>query len=137
MDEKRKVSCIAPYKIKEGKVWIFLQKRSDSAERDPGLFGFFGGGSQEEETPEETMLRETKEELSYCPENFCHFGSYDLSKSILDLYTTMVDDSFESKIEVLEGDYGKWFCKDDYISQKDLISGNLEILEELYEKLKS
>jgi len=135
-ENKRKVSVLAPYKKKDGQVYIFLQKRSESAEREPGHFGFFGGGVEENETIEEALLREIKEELDILLEEFKHFGKYYLPKTIVDVFTTEVGDSFEKEITVLEGDYGQWFNKEDFEKQREIITGNLKILEELYDKLK-
>ncbi len=136
MEEKRKISSIVPYKIENDTVFVFLQKRSDNANRYPGLFGFFGGGKEEGETPEETLLRETKEELDYTPDNLNHFGTYELPVTIVDVFTTKVDNDFEKNIKVLEGDYGQWFSETDFESNRDSITGDLRILEELYQKLR-
>ena len=48
---------------KEGK--FLLQHRSKHIERWPGYWGFFGGGIEAGETPEEGLRREIQEELSY------------------------------------------------------------------------
>ena len=48
---------------KDGK--MLLQHRSDDATRSPGLWGLFGGGIEEGETPLEAVRRETIEELEY------------------------------------------------------------------------
>lgn len=52
---------------KEGK--LLLQHRSEHLERWPGYWGFFGGGIEEGETPEEGLKREIHEELGYRVEN--------------------------------------------------------------------
>lgn len=44
---------------------ILLQHRTEDADRLPGYWGFFGGGIDEGETPEQAVRRETKEELNY------------------------------------------------------------------------
>jgi 8-oxo-dGTP diphosphatase len=132
---KREVSVLAPYKKKEGQIYIFLQKRSDDALREPGKFGFFGGGVEENETIEEALLREIKEELDIVLEKFSHFGKYHLPKTIVDVFTTEVGDNFENEITVLEGDYGQWFNREDFEKQREIITGNLKILEDLYDKL--
>jgi 8-oxo-dGTP pyrophosphatase MutT (NUDIX family) len=132
---KRKVSVLVPYKKENGMIYVFLQKRSDDAEREPGLFGFFGGGADNDETPEEALLREVKEELDFVPDNFEHFGTYYLPKTVVDVFTTEVGSNFEEEITVLEGDYGQWFNRDDFEKERHLITGDLKILEELYNKL--
>ncbi|MFC1612341.1 NUDIX domain-containing protein [Patescibacteria group bacterium] len=44
---------------------ILLQHRSEDAKRLPGYWAFFGGGIDENETPEQTVRREAMEELGY------------------------------------------------------------------------
>jgi len=44
MENKRKISALAPYKSENGLIFIFLQKRSKE-QKESGLFGFFGGGN--------------------------------------------------------------------------------------------
>jgi 8-oxo-dGTP pyrophosphatase MutT (NUDIX family) len=43
---------------------VLLQHRDMKAAVNPGKWGFFGGSSEGQETPEQTSLRELKEELS-------------------------------------------------------------------------
>ena len=135
MKEKRKVSTLVPYKIKGGIVLIFFQKRSNNAKRYPGLFSFFGGGSEGDENSEETLLREVKEELDYIPDNLNYFGRQEMPISIVDVFTTKVEDDFEKKIKILEGDYGIWFSEDDFEKNKNLMTEDVKLFEKLYEEL--
>ncbi len=135
MEDKRRVSALVPYKVENDLIFVFLQKRAKDAKEAPGLFGFFGGGTEGNETPEEALLREIKEELDFVPEDFSHFGKYELPKKVMDLFIIKVNNDFESKIGVLEGEYGRWFSEQDFMNEKNLITGNLAILEELYQKL--
>lgn len=48
---------------------ILLQHRSEDAKRLPGHWAFFGGGIEPGETPEQTLMRESQEELHYKPQN--------------------------------------------------------------------
>jgi 8-oxo-dGTP pyrophosphatase MutT (NUDIX family) len=132
---KRKVSVLVPYKKENGLIYVFLQKRSDNAEREPGMFGFFGGGADDNENPEQALLREIKEELDLVLDEFDHFGTYYLPKTVVDVFTTEVGINFEKEITVLEGDYGKWFSEEDFERERHIITGDLRILEELYDKL--
>ncbi len=61
---KRDVSIIVLVDT-EGR--ILLQHRDANAKRFALQWGFFGGGMKEGETPEQTMYREIKEELTYTP----------------------------------------------------------------------
>lgn len=47
---------------------ILLQHRSEDQKNLPGYWAFFGGHIEEEETPEQALLRESDEELEYKPE---------------------------------------------------------------------
>jgi 8-oxo-dGTP diphosphatase len=44
---------------------ILLQHRTEDAKTPPGYWGFFGGGIEPGETPEQAIRRETMEELNY------------------------------------------------------------------------
>lgn len=133
--DKRKVSVLVPYKKENNETYVFLQKRSDDVEREPGMFGFFGGGADDNENSEQTLLREIKEELDFVLDEFNHFGTYYLPKTVVDVFILEVGDDFEDEITVLEGDYGKWFSREDFEKERYLITGDLRILEELYDKL--
>jgi mutator protein MutT len=141
--EKRRVSVLVPYKIENNSVYLFMQRRAKDHARGGNMFGFFGGGIQELETPEEALMRESKEELNIIPKNFYLFKKYDLpattyfSESELYLFALPVDENFEKSIKILlsEGQYGVWFSKEDYLKNKELIAGNLFIMDELYNQL--
>jgi 8-oxo-dGTP pyrophosphatase MutT (NUDIX family) len=64
--ETRNVAIIV---LHDAKKKILLQQRSNDAERYPGYWGFFGGGIEGRETPEEAVRRECLEELCYQLEN--------------------------------------------------------------------
>ena len=49
---KRQCAIFIPYRQTDGDVFVFLQKRSKTAQRIPDYFGFFGGGLDGQETPE-------------------------------------------------------------------------------------
>lgn len=68
MKTKRDVAMLI-LKNKEGK--FLLQHRAEHLERWPGKWGFFGGGIDEGETPEEGFKREIWEELGYKVNNPC------------------------------------------------------------------
>jgi len=58
----RDVSVLALYNDRKE---ILLQHRSKDASRLPNYWGFFGGGIEREETPEQALAREIYEELEY------------------------------------------------------------------------
>ena len=67
--EKIKVSMILFYDSKGN---ILLQNRKEISKRGEE-YGFFGGHMEKEETPEEALKREIKEELNFDIENFSFF----------------------------------------------------------------
>lgn len=65
---------------------VYLQKRTKDAPRLPDYFGFFGGGAEGNENPEETLQREIKEEMNIVPAEFSHFKTYEFEGSIKDIF---------------------------------------------------
>lgn len=69
---ERKVSLIIFYDQDKR---ILLQDRGGISKRGEE-WGFFGGGIEKGETPEQAMVRETEEELGFKLENFEYIGNY-------------------------------------------------------------
>lgn len=130
--DKRKISILIPYKRIQDQIFVFLQKRSIDAKRLPGWFGFWGGGKENNETPDETLRREIKEELDLNLEGHSYFGKYEFYKSVKDFYFLEVGEDFESKIKVLEGDYGKFFSLSEIMSEEKLILEDKTVLDDFY-----
>lgn len=136
MKEKRVVSVLVPYKWSDNEVLVYLQKRAKDVKRLPDWFGFFGGGRENQETPEATLLREIKEELDYTPQGYQFFGQYDFPDQLYFTYYVEVNDDFELQITILEGEYGKWFSENDIITQEKLIPADRTILKDLLKQLR-
>lgn len=78
----------ALYRKRDGKLEIFLQRRSKDAERDPDRFGLWGGGIEGEETPEEALLREIEEKSTLFSKSMYLFGSMEMGKqSVTNMYS--------------------------------------------------
>ena len=137
MTEKRKISILIPYKISDEGVKVFLQKRSKNAERLPDWFGFWGGGTENNETPEETLKREIKEEMNIDIVGYSYFGKYEFYRSIKDFYTLKVDNSFESKIEIGEGEYGRFFSENEIRNEEKLILEDKTVLNDFFKNINS
>jgi mutator protein MutT len=135
MVSKRKVSILIPYKIDGNKIFVYLQKRSKDAQRIPGYFGFFGGGAEGNENPEQALEREIKEELDFVPKNFSYFKKYEFEQSVKDIFMLAVKNDFEDTITILEGEYGQWFDKEDVLAEPKLIEEDKIVLQEFYESL--
>lgn len=137
MENKRKISILIPYKIKNDKILVYLQKRAKDAKRLPAYFGFFGGGAEGNENPEEALRREINEEIDFISEEFKYFKKYEFSQSIKDIFILKVFDDFENKITILEGDYGKWFNEQEALDEPRLINEDKLVLRELYNFLQT
>ena len=137
MENKRKVSILIPYTFKEDGILVYLQKRSKDAKRLPDYFGFFGGGTEENENPEEALRREMKEELNFIPEGYTHFKKYEFDQSTKDIFILEVDGNFEQKVTILEGEYGRWFKEQEALNEPKLIDEDKLVLQELYEFLRT
>src|SRR3989344_6220547 len=96
--EKRKHACLIPFYREGNEVLVFLQKRSKDAKRLPDYFGFWGGGLDGSETPEEGLKREITEELGIELTQFDFFNHYEFYGSIKDVYITEVDKDFNKEI---------------------------------------
>jgi len=133
MENKRKISILVPYILEEGEVSVYLQKRSKNAKRLPDYFGFFGGGAEGDERPEEALRREMQEEIAFIPEGYAFFKEYDFERSIKSIFLLKVDRGFEQKVTVLEGEYGRWFTEQEALMERKLIDEDKIVLRDLYE----
>lgn len=138
IEEKKKISTLIPYKVKDGKILVYLEKRTKSRKSLPDYFGFWGGHAESNETPETTMFREIKEELDFIPKGYSHFGIYEFEKSIKNIYTIEVGDNFENSIHInpFEADYGQWFSEGDILSEPKLIENDKIVLQDFFKKFK-
>jgi len=137
MREKRTTAHIIPYISKGGNYFFFLQKRSDDAERAPGVFTIWGGGVEKDETSEEAMLRESKEELDFTPNNYFYVGEYSDNYSISNYYAVEIQDDFEKNIKIGEGDYGQFFSEEELKNESKLSENNKEILSDLIKQIRN
>ena len=133
---KRLQSVIIPYKIKNGKVFVFLQKRSATAKRAPNKIGFFGGHIEPGETKEQALVREIKEELNYSLQEYKFLDSFEFARSIRITFYMKAPDDFEDKIEVLEGDYGKYFSEEEAEKEPNIIEEDRTVLKRFFEEIK-
>jgi 8-oxo-dGTP pyrophosphatase MutT (NUDIX family) len=120
MEHKREISSLIPYRKAGEGYEFFLQKRAATARNNQGLFGLFGGGLEQDETPEEGMYREISEELSYVPTRPIYFSRYETNKGIIHVFLEEVRDDFESKVVVGEGEYGRFLATDEVLHARDV-----------------
>jgi len=75
------VRRVSIFVLKDKKGRLLLQHRAEDARRLPGYWGFFGGGIEENEEPEDAVRREAKEELGIDLENLEFFKRYELQQN--------------------------------------------------------
>jgi len=127
-----------PFRQKEdGNVEVYLQKRDCDAPTRPGKYSFFGGGVEKDESPEEAMLRETREELDYTPKEFFKLGYYELPPFFWHIFCERVGDQFEKQITVLEGESGAFFSENEALAEPLLEEVHRIILRDLFSSLKN
>lgn len=114
---------------------ILLQHRSNDAKRLPDFWGFFGGGIEKDETPEQTLVRESKEELDYTPQNprliMTQEFEYKEVKNKKYIYMEEYDPSI--KLNQGEGQAMDWFTLDETKNLK-MIDHDREVIEYIKNK---
>lgn len=116
--KKREVATLVPYKKEEGNFYFYLQKRDKGTKIFADMFGLFGGKMEEGENPEQGMLREIKEELSFTPEGYRFISLFEDIDTRDYMFAVEVGNDFESKVKVSEGEYGKFLSKEDLKDEK-------------------
>jgi 8-oxo-dGTP diphosphatase len=131
----RRVSVIVFY---DDDKRILLQDRTGIGKFNVNLhWGFFGGGIEDGETPEQTLVREVKEELGYELEDFRYIGVYQGKLNehtiILHAFISPLGDKL-SKFKQKEGAGMKMFSLDEamklmkYDHDRGVIMGLKKIL---------
>lgn len=136
MENKRSVSTLIPYFIKDGKVRVFLQRRSKDAEYRPDQFGLFGGGIEPGETREQALVREIKEELNIEAKNYEFIGQYESDSVINNVFIMEVGENFENEVHVNEGQYGRYFTEEEIMNEPALSDFHRKRVRDLYDKIK-
>lgn len=137
MSAKRRVSIFIPLKKKENSISIFLQKRSEDAERLPGYFGFWGGGCEADESFEQGLIREVKEELGVVVKEteVEFFNHYEFLRTLANVYIYYPTETWEDTIKIGEGEFGKWFSPEETYAASDIIFSDKAIINDLEIKL--
>lgn len=133
----RKVSVLIPYKVKDGNIFVFLQKRADNAKILPGYLAFLGGKIEDGESPARALEREIQEELGFTLEGYELLGEYDFidNRYLAHVYFLKIDDTFEQRIKIMEGDYGKFFSEGQVIKEPMMLESDKSIVKDLYKLL--
>ena len=67
---------VSAYLLYDDNNRVLLMRRTDDAPTNPGLWGFFGGKIEDDETPETAVKREAQEELKINLKNVKLFKTY-------------------------------------------------------------
>ncbi len=132
---KRKTVHLIPYYVQNGECFVFLQKRSQDAERNPDSMSIFGGGVEGDETEGEALVREMKEELNYLPLQPILLGTYEDAYSVSTYYTEKVPQDFESQIRIGEGQYGRFFTKNEILGERLLSDASKKVLNDFFSRM--
>jgi mutator protein MutT len=130
--QKRHTASLIPFYKKKEEVCVLLQKRSADAERLPGLFGFFGGGVEIGESPEQALVREILEELTIEITSYTFLGHYEFYGRIADVYYMEVPENFLDTVQVQEGEYGQFFTEQETLDEQKIILPDKVILKNFF-----
>ena len=133
LKEKRKISILLPIRQENSALFIYLQKRSATMKSLPNYFGFWGGGAEGDETAEQTLFREMREEMGieFDRKQVEFFNHYEFLRSTKDTYLFRPEVAWEDSIVVGEGDYGKWFSTREALERTDIIFEDKVIINDL------
>lgn len=131
--QKRIHSILLPIKKSDSDLLLYMQKRSEANKVLPGYFGFWGGGAELGETPEQALLREVKEEMGLDiniseVKFFCY---YEFLKSTKNIFVLEVSDGWENSIKIGEGDYRKWFSLTEALQNNKIIFEDKVVINDL------
>ncbi len=139
--QKRKIVIFIPYYVQGGEIYVYLQKRSQTAERLPCYFGFWGGGVEEGETLKQGLAREIKEELGLDVQNLKEeivlLNSYEFLRSIKEVYIYETNKEFEKNILIGEGDFGQWFKGSECFERTDIILEDKVVINDMHRVLQN
>lgn len=102
-------------------------------EQLPNHFGFWGGGCEGDETPEQGLVREIQEELGQTLDitTVEFFNRYEFLRSIKHAFVFRPQDGWDSTLVIGEGDYGKWFTVAEALDRSDIIYEDKTVLQDL------
>lgn len=126
-----------PVRREGGGLLVYLQKRAADAERIPNYFGFWGGGADGDETPEQALVREVREEmgLEIDLKQVSLFSHYEFLGSTKDVFLFEPEDGWEESIVIGEGEYGKWFPTEEALKRSDIIFEDKVVINDLERRL--
>lgn len=116
----------------ENKKLIFQHRDKDKI-WNPNAWGFFGGKKEKNETIEECLIRETKEELNHTLNDFKLIKTDIYENTECYFFISKIEESDKKKLRLLEGDDWGWFSIDEALKLDfgTVTDWNVEFLEEI------
>ncbi len=119
---------------------LLLQHRTKDAKFAPNLWGFFGGGIEEGESPEEALSREANEELGITLKDMKFFKRYEFQETHGLYEKSLFIGKLTYPIEQLrkqqkEGQDLGLFSIDE-IENMDVVGNDKTVLREIFDSLK-
>ncbi|MGE5541036.1 MAG: NUDIX domain-containing protein [Bacillota bacterium] len=129
-EEKRRVCTLVPYYTEDGSHYFFVQKRS-AEQTQPHSLGLFGGGMEGEETIEETIEREIREELEIAISGHRFFSTYEFAKNINHVFVLETEPGFAERVTVREGEWGRFISAKEILEHPDVLDGARVIFSQI------
>ena len=83
----RKAAVLVPLYVKDGGLWVLLTRRTESLEHHRGQISFPGGSAEEgDDSPLDTALRETDEEIGVRAEDVKPLGTLSPLTTVTNFY---------------------------------------------------
>ncbi len=99
--------CVSFMLIKDSK--ILLETRAKAKETDPGAIAIPGGHMEQDESQQQALLRELKEELNVVPQSFVYLCSLYHPTTELQLIHYYVVPKWKGEIECHEAELVDWY----------------------------
>lgn len=135
-EDKRVVCTLVPYTREGETLKFFVQKRS-AEQTQPHTLGLFGGGIEKDETLEEGLAREVREELDIEISAHEYFSRYEFPKVINHVFILETTLDFSEQVHVLEGDWGKFLSLHEISADTSALMGMRTIISHVSEALAS
>ncbi len=128
MERKRKALIVFFNPQKE----VLLQDRRGISKMGEE-WGFFGGGIEGDETPQQAVVRETKEELTYDLKEMQFLGEFTdaLSDRIIERHMFIAPIENSTSFILKEGKGMAWFSVEEAMKLRMVSAGDFAVLEKL------
>jgi len=127
------INCVGII-LEDNKGRILLQLRYDKIKQFPNCWVLLGGALEGDETPEQAIKREIKEEIGVELKNFEHFKNFNYKNFNQSFFYKKMDLNLE-KIELKEGKEIRFYSKEE-INNLNLGFNIREVINDFLSRLK-